>query len=271
MLKTYRIKEIAKLFGVHADTLRYYEEKGLISPNRSTNGYRNYTIAHLCQLNIIRILRGLDVPIGRIVDYMKNCTVTNTISLLEQQEEHITQEIKRLALVAEQLKERRKMLCYYQSKDIVVDEVVVKRLPLRRCYRLDERNIIESDVDFHLKQLENQHKEIFIGCDLPHMGAIIDTYSLGQKKSHYKGVFFWSEYFTGWDWELAQGEYACIYYKGSYDNGPIYFSRLIEHIKKQGYTTMAEPIELYHIDIHSTNGIDEFLTEIQIMVEKITK
>lgn len=40
----YRIGELAKHFGVKADTLRFYEKEGLFSPGlRSPSGYRLYT------------------------------------------------------------------------------------------------------------------------------------------------------------------------------------------------------------------------------------
>lgn len=35
--------QIAAMAGVTIDTLRYYEEKGLLSPNRAPNGYRVYS------------------------------------------------------------------------------------------------------------------------------------------------------------------------------------------------------------------------------------
>lgn len=37
-----RIGEVAKYTGVSVDALRFYEEKGLIKPQRTANGYRLY-------------------------------------------------------------------------------------------------------------------------------------------------------------------------------------------------------------------------------------
>ena len=37
-----RISDVAKRAGVSARSLRYYEEQGLLSPDRHTNGYREY-------------------------------------------------------------------------------------------------------------------------------------------------------------------------------------------------------------------------------------
>ena len=43
MKDLYKIHEIARLFRLHPDTLRYYEEKGLLHPVRGESGYRMYT------------------------------------------------------------------------------------------------------------------------------------------------------------------------------------------------------------------------------------
>ena len=44
MKEFYRIHELSGLFGLCPDTLRYYEEKGLLHPARGENRYRMYGI-----------------------------------------------------------------------------------------------------------------------------------------------------------------------------------------------------------------------------------
>lgn len=44
MKKYYKINEIAKLYNIKTDSLRYYEEVGLICPLRSKSNYRLYTL-----------------------------------------------------------------------------------------------------------------------------------------------------------------------------------------------------------------------------------
>ena len=39
----YKINEIAKLYGIGVDSLRYYERLGILKPRRDTNGYRLYS------------------------------------------------------------------------------------------------------------------------------------------------------------------------------------------------------------------------------------
>ena len=62
MKQFYQIHELAKLFDLCPDTLRYYEEKGLLHSVRGENRYRMYGIQDVCTLNIIRGLRELGLP-----------------------------------------------------------------------------------------------------------------------------------------------------------------------------------------------------------------
>ena len=44
------------MIGVHPNTIRFYEDMGLIpKPEREPNGYRIYTRRHLLQLQLLRI------------------------------------------------------------------------------------------------------------------------------------------------------------------------------------------------------------------------
>lgn len=43
-------KDIVSVIGVTNNLLRYYEEKGVIQPERMSNGYRNYQRNDVCAL-----------------------------------------------------------------------------------------------------------------------------------------------------------------------------------------------------------------------------
>ena len=49
-----RSGELARLAEVSTDTLRHYERKGLLSPGRSRNGYREYTRQMVDRVRVIR-------------------------------------------------------------------------------------------------------------------------------------------------------------------------------------------------------------------------
>jgi len=49
-----RSGELARILGVSADTLRHYERKGLIKPQRAPNGYREYSRHAVERVRLIR-------------------------------------------------------------------------------------------------------------------------------------------------------------------------------------------------------------------------
>ncbi|MFU9138277.1 Cu(I)-responsive transcriptional regulator [Erwinia tasmaniensis] len=52
------ISDVAKKTGLTSKTIRFYEEKGLVTPPlRSGNGYRSYTSKHIEELTLLRQAR----------------------------------------------------------------------------------------------------------------------------------------------------------------------------------------------------------------------
>lgn len=60
------IKEIEEHTGIPRANIRYYETEGLLSPSRSTNGYRDYSEADLETLLKIKLLRSIHVSMEDI-------------------------------------------------------------------------------------------------------------------------------------------------------------------------------------------------------------
>jgi Cu(I)-responsive transcriptional regulator len=57
------VGDAAERSGLPAKTIRYYEEIGLIHPDRSQNGYRTYSDADIHRLAFLRRARGLGFSI----------------------------------------------------------------------------------------------------------------------------------------------------------------------------------------------------------------
>ncbi len=60
------IGEVADQAGVTVRTLRYYEELGLLAPERDSGGRRRYDAATIDRLYRIRLLRGLGTPVADV-------------------------------------------------------------------------------------------------------------------------------------------------------------------------------------------------------------
>ncbi len=62
-----KINEVEALVNITKKNIRFYEEQGLLSPQRNTeNGYRNYSEEDVQVLQQIKLLRKLGVPIEEI-------------------------------------------------------------------------------------------------------------------------------------------------------------------------------------------------------------
>lgn len=61
-----RIGELAQTCSVSRDTLRFYEERGLIQANRSANGYRDYPVETVQLVLLIKTAQKLGFSLGEI-------------------------------------------------------------------------------------------------------------------------------------------------------------------------------------------------------------
>lgn len=61
-MNTYRTSEVAEKIGIHPNTVRLYEELGLIPrPQRQGNGYRVFTDLHVEQFRLARLAFQIEV------------------------------------------------------------------------------------------------------------------------------------------------------------------------------------------------------------------
>ncbi len=104
-----RIGQLAKLVGIETQTIRFYEQKGLLpQPHRQENGYRAYTKTHRDQLVFIRSCRVLNLSLAeiqKIQNYQnspnKPCTEIN--DLLEDHISQVRMQISSLKTLEKQL------------------------------------------------------------------------------------------------------------------------------------------------------------------------
>ena len=65
------ITEVAKLYDLSADTLRYYERVGIIpSVNRNPNGIRNYTENDCGWVSFAKCMRNAGLPVEVLIEYV---------------------------------------------------------------------------------------------------------------------------------------------------------------------------------------------------------
>lgn len=266
MKEYYQIHELAKLFELCPDTLRYYEEKGLLHPTRGENRYRLYGIQDVCTLNIIRSLRGLDLPTKDIRGYLERRSVGETLTLLDREEALLRRRMAELESALAEAEERRAKLEKY--RDVPAGTVELVTEGERPYVFLEEDIILEREIDFLLKKLEQRHQDYIQVIGSQCMGAAVDGESLKKGVyNHFSRVFFLTEPGRPFDDTLPAGEYARLYYRGPYDRLEEHWRALLAGVERAGRKSAGAPLELYRVDAHDTNREEEYVTELQVKVE----
>lgn len=112
--------EFAKLAGVTKHTLFYYDEIGLFSPEikNEENGYRYYSISQLEVLDVIYILRELNMPLNEIRSYMDSRTPERFLTLFQKEEKLLQKKIHELKTLKQLMRTKRQFIEKHFQKDI---------------------------------------------------------------------------------------------------------------------------------------------------------
>ena len=118
-----KIAEVSDRYGISADTLRYYERIGLISPvNRNEGGIRDYRELDLRRVEFIKCMRSAGLPIDVLIEY---------VALVEQGEQTIQARkdilIEQREQLAGRMKEMQKTLDLLNYKIEVYENAVLKK------------------------------------------------------------------------------------------------------------------------------------------------
>ena len=99
--QNYTVKELADLSGVSVRTLHYYDEIGLLVPNRDGSGYRVYGQEQVARLQSILAMRACALPLGEIkaligaADSDGKCALMAHLQRLQAQRNDIDEAMRR--------------------------------------------------------------------------------------------------------------------------------------------------------------------------------
>ena len=105
-----RIGDLARTTGTPVQTIRFYEQQGLLAPpRREDNNYRVYVDAHVERLAFIRQCRGLDMTLDEIRALLAlrdrpgpDCSEVN--ALLDEHIGHVAERIRELRTLERELR-----------------------------------------------------------------------------------------------------------------------------------------------------------------------
>lgn len=107
----YKIKELAKLAGISIRTLHYYDQIGLLSPSKRSEGnYRIYIESDVDMLQQILFFKEAGLKLEQIKMLMKNLNSDKRLKILETHLESLKDELERNKSLIENVKKTMKVL-----------------------------------------------------------------------------------------------------------------------------------------------------------------
>ena len=266
----FKIGEIAKLFNINIRTLRYYDDIDLLKPEYidEKTGYRYYSTVQFEQLNTIRYLRELKVPLNDIRDFLQSREIDGVKRILKNQIEEVEQKQRELEIVKRKIKSRISQIEDAESGVLDVAEMV--ELPARSAVIIKYAAKPDTDLEYPIRLLEKNAKpaSVFLGK----VGLSIEK-SMMKKGNfgEYDHIFLMLD--PGEDRfsksvDFPAGKYAAIRFNGTHKDAWKNYEKLVRYVDEKGYEINGDSLEITLIDYGFTNREEQFVTEIQIPVKE---
>ncbi|AOR23148.1 MerR family transcriptional regulator [Clostridium taeniosporum] len=125
MENKYTISEIAKMFNITTNKVRFYEKKGLLEPLRNENNdYRTFTKQDIIKLQSILLYRSIGIPIKDIKNILNNSRKENCLTYFNDQWKLVNNEIDKLNIIRKSLESILDEL-YEETKEYKIDSKVL--------------------------------------------------------------------------------------------------------------------------------------------------
>ena len=264
----YKIGEISKIYGIGRDSLMYYEEIGILKPFRGKNGYRMYKLSDIWRLNLIKELRSLNFPMKKIKEYLDDRNIESTKEILNKEISLIDEKIEELLRYKQNIMKRLDTI-NDELRNLKLYEIDLVYINKRKALELNANITKDEEFDFLIQKLQKDYENRFTILGNNNIGS---SFCLDKIKqgiyNEFKSVFcFLEDEEEIYNIIFNEGYYLTLTYKGEYKNNKHHINKMFKYIEEKGYKIISDPIEIYKIDIHETEDINEFITEIQIPVD----
>jgi len=246
MMKRLTVGNMAKINNISAQTLRYYDRIGLLSPNEidPQTGYRYYHITQSVKLDLISHMKYLGMSLDKIRELFEENDQKRIAQNIDLQLEHLQEEKRKLEIMEKAALKFKHNLEEYalESKKTGAE---VRTFKERKIFCYDGRvNIYESDMETYEYILRELKKQVILK-NLPmvyfcNAGSIIRERDI--RKAHFISTeifLFLDEFFPPGDGVaiVPEGRYACISFKGEegFSNEVEEAKRLLAFIRDQGF------------------------------------
>lgn len=132
-MKKYKIGEVAKLLDSTTQTLRFYEQEGVITPQKSQNGTRYYTESDIIRLIAFKRFQLMDFTVRDVAEHFRRGRLDTLLTRMEDTSAHLRAESDNLLRRAHAIDQFEAMLRLAQENIGVLACVSRPRVYMHEC------------------------------------------------------------------------------------------------------------------------------------------
>jgi DNA-binding transcriptional MerR regulator len=266
----YRIGEFSKIGKVTVKTLRYYDEVGLLKPDRvdEKTGYRVYSTKQLLELHNIQSLRQIGLPISETMLVLKGF---DRQFVLEQHRREVMAEM-------DDLKRKLSRINYLLSGQEVENmnyQATIKEIPSCTVY---SKVMIVPNYDAYFDLIPKIGEKLVkkypdLKCATPaycFIAYLDEEYkeedinvefceAVTEARENFDDIVFK---------EIPPVTVVSVMHKGPYSELRDAYAYALDWVEKNGYQIADSPRENYIDGIWNKQNDEDWLTELQIPIKK---
>lgn len=269
----FKIGDVARLFGVSVQTLRHYDDIGLLTPETvdASTGYRYYSVAQFESLNTIRYLRECGMPLSNIAEFFKRKTPEKMIATIAEQETLLDTQIAMLVTMRKKLGHRRERIedaLKSEMGAIALQEFGARRFALLKTSIAPKGHL---DLELSLREIHGAGGKplaflgkVGVGVSLEHV--------LAREFNCHDFVFIELdevEDCPGEALEVAPCPCLVTRFAGGHESAPAYYERLLEEAEARNMKPCDFTKEINLIDEGISADPSRTITEIQLPVKPV--
>lgn len=241
------VGHMAKMNGVTPQTLRLYDEIGLLAPRHvGDNGYRYYDISQCARLDMIQYMKSLGMELRVIKEQLDRKDIGLLKTLLEQKRDDVDRQARELEFQKRAIE--RTLTAYELYESAPPDgSIVLQYIPGRYIYTHEAAlNFYDHGIEVY-EEILRELKRDMLRHRLPHIyfsnaGTILRKEMVLEKRFHSTEFFvFVDRDFVAADLitPLPGGMFLCIYCN-RFDKEREYSLRLFEEAEARGYRVAGD-------------------------------
>ena len=266
----FRIGEFSKLGKTSIKTLRYYDECGILKPDKVDlfNNYRYYSTEQLFTLYKIQSLRSAGLTLSEIAEILSGADAE---TILKERRKELQTDLARIESRISVLD----FLLTETSTEKNMYSAVIKEIP--ECIVFSKTGCVKQYADF-MSLIPEIGAEVAaanpdLKCSVPDY-CFIQYLDAGYQTENIRYEFCQAVETFGKETEtiifkrLPAATVVSILHKGPYEELGRAYAFIFDWIEKNGHSVCGMPRECYIDGIWNCETADDWLTELQIPVTR---